>query len=83
MEIIDEVNEVTFIDGVRDIGVTKSAVKFSMFQVIARAKDIGEAEVYIAMRSKVVMTHESIIEFAAQLEAVLAVIKPKAEEAKD
>ena len=79
MRILDEVDEMTFVDGIRDVGFTNEVVKFSMFQTMARAKSMEDIEICSVMKHKVVMTHATAIEFAAQLNALLTQINSKNE----
>ena len=83
MNILDEVNEMTFIDGVRDISFTKEIVKFSTFQAIVKPKSKIEAEVCLVINHKIVMTHATAIEFAVQLDALLLQIKSKSEDKEE
>ena len=86
MKVFDEVDEITFTDGIRDIGFSKEVIKFSTFQLIPTPKGVGETEMDLVVKHKIVMTHATAIEFAAQLDALLVRVNRKnedEEEAKD
>ena len=83
MKILDEVKEMTFADGIRDIGFTSEVIKFSIFQAIAIPTSMDEAEMSLVIQHKIVMTHATAVEFSAQLDALLVRVNRKNEDEEE